>query len=155
MTHQIGDKINSNHFGEGVILSFENDHKAVRVLFTTGEKLMSVFALTNRPVAKSGKSRGDKRRERDAKDRAAFAELSNAKKIESKIMWINGVVAGDRHSASYKIVSDLLGQIVDIAMEVGDKKIVDICNTTIQTMRASDRQAYILAKFADDNKISY
>ncbi len=155
MTLKIGDKINSNHFGEGTVLSFEENNQAARVLFSCGEKLMSVFALTATPVARPGKSRGQKRREKDAKDRAAFATLPNAKKIESKIMWINGVVMGDRHSGSYKIVGDLLDQITDKAIEIGDKKIADICETVDRTMRASDRQAYMLALFADTNGIVY
>lgn len=101
--------------------------------------------------AGSGKSKGQK----DAEACAAFAAQTNLQKIKQSIMWINGKVQGDRNSLGYQLISERIAGIYLAAREVNDQFIMDVCNSVEKYMRASEKQAYVLAKFADDNGIVY
>lgn len=105
------------------------------------------------PVVK--KNKGQKRRERDAKELAAFNNQSNLDKIQQSILNINGKVYGDRNGLGYQIISDRLAGIYNVAKLQGNDFIVDVINNVEKYMRCSEKQAYVIAKFADDNKIKY
>lgn len=101
--------------------------------------------------AGSGKSKGQK----DAEARAAFAAQTNLQKIKQSIMWINGKVQGDRNSLGYQLISERMAGIYLKAKEVGNEYVMAVHDSVIRIMRASEKQAYVLAKFADDNGIVY
>lgn len=101
------------------------------------------------------KSSGQKKRERDAKGIAAFNAQDNLTKIKQSILSINGKVQGDRNSMGYQIISERLSSIWLLARDKGDQKIIDIINSVEKWMRSSEKQAYAIAKYADDNGIIY
>lgn len=70
-----------------------------------------------------------------------------------KLMWINGLVYGDRRSVSYQISEEMYATIELAAKDLGDTKIVSICQSVMKYMKCSDKQAYVLAKFVVDNKL--
>ena len=113
-------------------------------------------SLKKKPTSEtSGMSRGEKKRCNDAKAIAAFDAQSNLQKIKSAIMWINGKVYGDVHSLTVQWIEELFSAIEIEAKEKGNAFVVDVMNTIRRSYRASEKQAYVIAKFADDNGIVY
>lgn len=156
-TFSIGSQVTSYSFGTGTIVSFENDNKAAKVLFDCGEKLMSVHALGNKPAikVKAEKSTGQKRRERDQRDQRELAALSNIEKLKRSFMWINGKVKGDRSSMGYQIIEERLAEVHCKARELGNGVIMQICDSVINYMSSTEKQANVIAEFADKNGIKY
>jgi hypothetical protein len=164
-------------FGEGTVLSF--DDKKVDLKFGDTEKtiLIKFSGLKYKdgtlvyaddspeekkekpkkviPVVRKKMSRVEKKRAKDKKAIEAFNKLSNLQKIKQKILWINGITKGDRNSVSYKLVSEMLHQIEYLADKEKNQRIVDIINSVDKYMSASEKQAYAIAKFADDSNYEF
>jgi hypothetical protein len=100
-------------------------------------------------------SRGEKKRAKDRASLEAFNKLPNLQKIKKSILSINGVVYGDRNSLSYQITRDMLYEIEHIAEEKNDEFIKDVIKSVDKYMKASEKQAYFIAKFADENGYKY
>ena len=103
----------------------------------------------------SGMSRGEKKRARDAREIAIFDSLPNLQKIKKSLLWINGTVFGDRNSLSYQLWIEILQPIQDLAKEKGNDFIVNVCDSGIKYMKLSEKQAYYVARFADENGIKH
>lgn len=71
----------------------------------------------------------------------------------SKLMWINGLVYGDRSSLSYQLSEEMLAKIELKAKEVGNDFIASVCNSVEKYMKCSEKQAFCLANFAINNNI--
>jgi hypothetical protein len=161
----IGAKVSSKH-GEGTITKIITKSTGyVEVTYAGGgvRKEMA-FNLTGedgeplkkKPISEtSGMSRGEKKRHNDAKAIAAFNALSNLEKLKRAIMWINGKQYGDIHSITVQWIQELFFIIEDEAKEKGNTFVVDVMNTIRRSYLASEKQAYVIAKFADDNGIKY
>lgn len=153
-------------FGTGTVVSETNE--MVIVDFNAGRKTLlkkfanltyegegaTVVPITPAPV-KVKKSRGEKKRARDAREMAAFEALTNLEKLIRAYMRINGKVQGDRNSLGYQLISERLAGVWIVAREKGDTKVLDILKSVEAYMRCSEKQAYCIAKFADDNGIKY
>lgn len=112
--------------------------------------------LKSKPQSEtSGMSKGQKKRINDAKAIAAFNAQSNLDKIKQSILNINGKVQGDRNSLGYQLISERLSGIYNVAKEHGNTFIVDVINNVEKYMRASEKQAYVVAKYADEQGIKY
>lgn len=79
--------------------------------------------------------------------------LTALEEAQSKMMWINGCVSGDRNSMSYQISSEMLSKIEMKAKESGNEFIASVCQSVDKYMKCSEKQAYHLAKFAIENNI--
>lgn len=159
--------MNVNHptFGTGTVIS-DNGTEIV-IDFAAGRKTLvkkyakltyegdgtAVVPVPVVPVKK--KSRGEKKRAREIREIAAWNALSNLEKVKQSILWINGKVQGDRNSLGVQIINERVAGIWYAAREKGDTKIMDIATSVQNSMRCSEKQAYCLAKFADDNGIKY
>lgn len=112
--------------------------------------------LKKKPVTEtSGMSKGEKKRFKDAKGIAAFNAMPNLDKIKREIMGINGIVKGDRNSMHYQLISETLAGIWLKAKDKGDLKIQNIIDSIEKFMSATERQAWCVANFADQNNIKY
>lgn len=160
-------------FGTGTIIS--QDANNVTVDFNGVAKILLIkFAnLTNEDGTPFGniytapptaglpafipakKSASQKRREKANKGIAAFNAQDNLTKIKMSILRINGKVQGDRNSMGYQIISERLAGIYNIAKDQGNTFICDVINSVEKFMKASEKQAYVVAKYADDNGIIY
>lgn len=112
--------------------------------------------LKSKPKSEtSGMTRGQKKRYNDAKAIAAFDALTNLQKIKQFIMWINGKVHGDAGNMTVRAIQNLFIEVESFAKEKGNTFVIDVMNTIRKTYNASEKQAYVIAKFADDNGIVY
>jgi hypothetical protein len=161
----IGAKITSQH-GEGTITNIITKSTGyVEVTYANGSvRKEMAFNLTGEdgePLKKksssetSGMSRGEKKRHNDAKAIAAFDAQTNLQKIKSAIMWINGKQYGDVHSLTVQWIQELFFNIEIEAKEKGNTFIIDVMNTIRRSYLASEKQAYVIARFADENGIKY
>jgi KaiC/GvpD/RAD55 family RecA-like ATPase len=159
-------KVVSPKYGEGVISRIITKSTGyVEVKYSNGSirKEMAFNltdengeALKSKPQSEtSGMSRSEKRHLRDKRELAAFNALSNQKKIESHIKWMNGTVYGNESSLGVQIVQKLLYTIQDIAKEKGNGFISNVIDSVIRYYMASDKQAYVIAKYADENGMKY
>lgn len=80
--------------------------------------------------------------------------LSNQKKIAQRIQWINGSAHMGPNNLSTKLTHEFLYKIERIAEERGNKFICDVIESVIRYYNASDKQAYVISKFADENGIA-
>lgn len=71
----------------------------------------------------------------------------------SKMMWINGLVYGDRHSMSYQLEEEMYASIEMAAKKFGNDFIVKLCQSVMKYMKCSEKQAYCLAKFVIENNV--
>lgn len=112
--------------------------------------------LKSKPKSETaGMSKGQKKRHKDRKALEAHAALPNLKKIQNAITAINGIVQGDRNSLHYQLISELLAGIFLKAKELDNQFIIGVINSIEKYMKASEKQAAVVAKFADDNGIKY
>ena len=170
-----GDVVVHDRFGEGEVLKIEGEKATID--FTSGEKSLIIkFAgleyrdgtkvYTNteekkhEPLIKEipkkiivKKSRGQKKRESDRKALEKYNNLSNQEKIKSRILSINGLVKGDRQGSFKILLADLLGEIEDMAQKKNDEKVLSIVKSIDKYMSASEKQAFVVSKFADENGI--
>ena len=86
--------------------------------------------------------------------KSAAERLSPIEEVASKMMWINSCVYGDRTSMSYQISYDMMTGIELKAKELGNDFIASVCESVIKFMKCSEKQAYCLAKFVEENQIS-
>jgi hypothetical protein len=150
-------------FGKGTIISQDDNNVTIDfngVTKTLIKRFANLFNEDGTPYGEHAaapvvkKSRGQKKRERDAREIAAFNALSNLQKLINAIMRINGKIQGDRNSLGYQLIHERLSGIWIVAREKGDTKVMDIIKSVEASMRCSDKQAYCIAKFADDNGLS-
>lgn len=161
---QIGTSVIGKH-GKGVISAIitkstgyvevdYNGKKSKEMAFNlTGEDGQSLKAKPHSET--SGMSKGEKKRHNDRIALAAFAAQSNLDKIKQSILNINGKVQGDRNSLGYQIISERLAGVYNVAKEQGNTFITDVINSVEKSMRASEKQAYVIAKYADQQGIKY
>lgn len=71
----------------------------------------------------------------------------------SRMKWINACTFGDRCSLSYEISETVIVKVEMAAKELGNTFICDVCHSVIKFMKCSDKQAYVLAKFALENNV--
>jgi hypothetical protein len=161
-----GAQVTSAKHGEGVITRIITKSTGyVEVRYSNGNirKEMAFNLngedgqpLKTKPASETaGMSRGDKKRLRDQRELEAFNALPNQKRIERRIADINGKIYGDEHSLGVQLIHKLLYQIQDIAKEKGNNLVSDIIDAVVRSYRASDGQAYIIAKYADENGVIY
>lgn len=86
--------------------------------------------------------------------KSAAKQLNPIEEVASKMMWINSCVYGDRTSMSYQISYDMMTGIELKAKELGNDFIASVCESVIKFMKCSEKQAYCLAKFVEENQIS-
>lgn len=79
--------------------------------------------------------------------------VSPLDEAKSKMMWINGLVYGDRRSMSYQLAEEMYVSIEMAAKKSGNDFIVALCQSVMRYMKCSEKQAYCLARFAIDNNI--
>ena len=162
MNYSVGKIMISPKFGKGTFVT--EDKKTVTVLFPEGEKrLMKLYApLTNEDNTrcyenqhriKKGKSTGRKKRERDAIEISKFNNLPNVEKIKQQILWINGAIYGDVNGATMQLFIETVNPIINSAMENDNIFVIDVINTIKRTYKCSDKQAFIVANFADKNQL--
>ena len=82
---------------------------------------------------------------------APVSELDAAK---AKMMWINNTVYGDRNSMSYQISEEMLGKIIYAAEKTNDTFVKSVAESVERSMRCSEKQAYVLASFSINQKIT-
>lgn len=135
-----------------VEVSFEDGSKKKEMAFNlTDENGVSLKKAPKSETA--GMTKGEKKRYKDAKEIEAFNALSPIQQAISKLQWINGCVYGDRSSMSYQISEKMLAKIEMAAKEAGDDFITSVSKSVDKFMKCSDKQAYILAKYAIENNI--
>lgn len=155
--------ITHTQFGTGTITS--QDSNVIVVNFeTTGEKkLMAQFVtLMNldgtiycEPVKKAAKKSGSQKNlDRNNAYRRAQAAMSNYDKMFTSLVNINGATKGDRSGVSYTVWVALVNKIEVAAKKDNNNFIVDVCQSVDKYMSCSDKQADVLAKFADQNNIN-
>lgn len=151
-------------FGAGTVISRENGNVTVDFNEVGEKTLIERFAkldvefdpsieggIKERKMAK--KSKGQKRRERASRELAMFNTQSNLQKLKSQIMWINGSQFGDKNSVTVQNISELFSMIKIEANE--SEFALSIIKTIYKTYRASEKQAYCVAKLADDLGIKF
>lgn len=157
-------KLTHHTFGTGTVVSQDGDNITIDFNGVVKTIIIKYANLINEdgtlfgasaliPVAK--KSKSQKRRQRDNEQLASFNAQPNLDKIMQSIMSINGKQQGDRHSLGYQIISERMDRIANVAVNKGETFVVDVINSVEKYMRASEKQAYVIAKFADDNGIQY
>jgi hypothetical protein len=135
-----------------VEITLENGAKTKDMAFNLTEE--DGTPLKKAPKSETaGMSKGEKKRQRDAREIEAINSLSPLQQAISKLQWINNCVCGDRNSMSYQISEKMFVKIETSAKEKGNDFIVSICQSVDKYMRCSDKQAYCLAKFAIENNI--
>ena len=162
---RFGQGVVTEETEESVMVDFNGNHKSLLKKFSglkdenghliyaaPGSKPTHKFNMAAKIAGK--KSRGEKRRERDARELAAFNALPPQQQIEKQLMYINGKVYGDRHSTSYKIWIDAISSIEMEAVKTKNDFITDVCSSVERTMKVSPKQAYVLAKFAVENNVT-
>lgn len=164
---EVGKRVFSDKYGEGVInkiitsstgyIEVQYDSGIVRkeMAFNLKDQKDGELLKKKPESATADMSKGEKKRFKDKIALEAFDKLPNQKKIESSLMSVNGLVFGDRHSLSYQIWQDRVLEIQFKAEEKGNEMIASIAKTIDKYMKVSDKQAYVLAKFADENDIKY
>jgi hypothetical protein len=150
------DKVTGKH-GNGVIASiitkstgyvlvnWENGCVSKEMAFNlTGE---DGEALKSKPA-----SQHLSKHQKDALEIARYNAQPNGEKLMQSLMWVNGI-SGDRNSSSYKIWEEMLYEIQIKANEVGNTFVPQVIETVTRMMRVSERQAIVIANFADKNGI--
>ncbi|SFU77018.1 Antirestriction protein ArdC [Pustulibacterium marinum] len=137
-----------------VEVTYENGKVAKEMAFNlkdeNGEPLKK-----NPKSSTSGMTRGEKKRDKDRKSIERFNKLDNLQKIKETLLWINSVASGDRNSLTYKIWVEYLYHIRDKGKALGSEIVVDIATKADKYMSITEKQAYVLAKFADENGLVY
>lgn len=103
----------------------------------------------------SGMSAGDKKRFNDAKSIEAFNKQSNLEKWKQRILRVNGLVQGDRNSLGWQLLDEAMSGVYNHASEAGNTFITDVITSVSKFMKASEKQAYVIAQYADNNNITY
>ena len=161
-------------FGQGTIISEANGNVTIEFAEFTktlivkyaglnnidgtpyGEQYTSVATatapakLTAATLSKSAARRAKAKSQADA-----FDAMSNLDKIKSAMMNINGKCEGDRSSLGYTLWFERIGAIEYKAKQVGDSFITGVCESVIRTAKCSEKQAFVIARFADNNGITY
>lgn len=148
-------------FGQGTVVY--SDVKKTVVDFNGIEKtLVTKFANLNgeepqdKPTAFAlrfkNTEKANNKRHNAAVSRNAFKNLSNLDKLKSQILSLNGCVFGDTNSITVKGINELFNQILDLDNNTFVKGII---STVMTTYKVSEKQAYCIARFADDNGINY
>ena len=106
---------------------------------------------TNKRPKKPKKTRSEKNQEEKVRSQKNHSNRGNEQNIKNSILSINGLVLGDRYSTGYQIISENLAEIKYIAKEKNNQFIQDIAQSVNKYMKASEKQAYALGKFAHDN----
>lgn len=101
----------------------------------------------------SGMSKGEKKRFRDNQEREAYERTPNLQRIKGSIMSVNGLIQGDRNSLSWQLTDEDLYGIQHLAKEKGDSFVSSVIDSVRKFMRASEKQAYVIARFADANGV--
>lgn len=171
-TISIGQELTHARFGTGTVVAYDG-FKVVINFATVGTKeLIAQFAkfaeidptsivaaapsVPEQPkfakmVAASAKKQ--RRREREAAELARHNALPNLKKIQHSLTGCNGLVQGNRHSLHWQMIDELILKIQVMAEENADTFIADVCQSVRKYMRCSDKQAFVMARFADANGI--
>lgn len=156
-------KLTHNTFGTGTVISqdgrnimidFDGDVKTLVIKYA-GLIKEDGTPFAEGPTFTAKKNKGQKRRERDAKELTAFNSMPNLDKLKNSILGINGKIPGDRNSLGYQIISEQLAGIYNVARDRNNTFVMDVIDSIERYMRASERQAFVVAKFADENGIKY
>lgn len=79
-------------------------------------------------------------------------QLTPIQGMKNRLMWINGGIVGDRNSTKYQIFEE---DFATIEMhEKANDFIKSVCRSCVSYMRVSEKQAFVLAKFAVENNIT-
>lgn len=155
---EVGTPVKSDKRGTGIITKIITKSTGyVLVKYDNGTEYKEMAFNLNDAAGQPLKAKPEQksRRQKDAEAIAAFNAQSNLEKIKQSIMWINGKVQGDRNSLGYQLISERLAGIYLVAKEKGETFIVDVINSVEKYMRASEKQAFVIARFADQNGIKY
>ncbi|KAA6347838.1 hypothetical protein EZS27_004703 [termite gut metagenome] len=137
-----------------VLIEWENGTQTKEMSFN----LINAEGNTLKKRKKSeteGMSRGEKKRYNDKKELEAYNNLSRMERHKQDILHVNSMTQGNRTSLSFKMWEEKMSAIWIKARDLGDKYIVGIHDSVFNYMRATERQAYALAKFADENNIEF
>lgn len=161
-TLNIGQTVTHHRFGAGIVIAVDEKNTTVDFPAAGVKTLITAFAF---PTADTVNAYAEKkaakdaakarRRQRDAEAIARFDAQPNAKKIEAAIMWCNGKVQGDRTGQGWLMCEEMLLTIDEIAQKKGDFFICDVIKSVVKYMRATDKQAFVIARFADLNGYVY
>lgn len=156
---QIGVNVTSKKFGNGTITSIITASTGYVEINFSGNvrKVMlkhSDVEIEGVEIKKSeslNMTASEKKRAKNQREMAAYNALSPLEKYLQKIRSINGVIVGDTLSINYQLVTELLFKIESAAEENENKTVVAICDYVVRNFRVSDKQAYVVAKFAAEN----
>jgi hypothetical protein len=104
--------------------------------------------------ATDGMSKGEKKRAKDRAAEEAYAKMPNLQRIKQSILVVNGLIPGDRNSLSWQMLDENLIGIEFLAKEKGNNFVVDVITSVRRYMKASEKQAYVIARFADENGVT-
>lgn len=150
-------------FGQGTVISQDDNNITVQfseVTKTLIKRFAGLTDLSGAPIvavveAAPKKSKSAALQTKNRAEVAKFDAMSNLDKIKSALMSINGKVEGDRSSLGYKIWDERISNILSVAEKVGDSFIVSVIESCCKYWSCSEKQAYVIARFADNNNIKY
>lgn len=146
MATAVNQTVISKKFGKGIITKIITKSTGyVEVKFENGKvRKEMAFNLTD----ESGKAL-----RKAPKSSAVEKTVSPLQAAINFVQWVNKMVQGDRNGA-YTIWEDSMLKVYFAAKEQGNDFIMSVYNSVDKYMKASDKQAYCLAKFAVDNNIT-
>jgi hypothetical protein len=100
------------------------------------------------------RSKAEKKMSRDRAARAAFEAKSPLEKYKSYVMWNNDGAVG-KHSAEMSGGATFVEAIRVAAENTGNSFVESVATTVLRYNNCSEKQAFVLAKFALDNGVAF
>lgn len=126
-----------------VLVNWNNGKQTKEMAFNLNDE--NGVSLKNKPAG-SGLTKAQK----NARDIAAYNALSPMEKATRELMSINGLSYGNRSNSTYEFVAS-----IEMAARGNNELVESISKSVFNSMRISEKQAYVLAKFAVENNINF